>query len=166
MNDLGDITRCYTMTFERESKHTAGKLWRSITNSEEVSRWMKYPAKIELRVGGDYYLDFSRSNAGALDGVIVRVEPERRLAYVWGLSVLEWTIEPTDEGCRYEFVHHGQPPPADVGEEDIPVGWHLWLDDLHAHLDGISVDASAARLRWSELEPIYSKLRDAALGLD
>ncbi len=106
MSDLGEISRCYTMTFERTSKHPVAKLWRSITEADEVTRWMTYPARIDLRIGGDYHVDFSRSEGGELDGVIVRVEPERTLAYVWGMSVLEWRLEPGDGGCRCTFVHH------------------------------------------------------------
>ena len=107
MNELAEITSCYTMRFDRRTEHSPARLWRAITNAEEVARWMAYPARIDLRVGGEYHLDFSRTDGGELDGVIVRLAPERRLAYVWGVSVLEWTLEVDGEGCSYQFVHHG-----------------------------------------------------------
>lgn len=155
MSDLGRITPCYTMTFERKSKHTADRLWRAITDPEEVGRWMTFPARIDLRVGGDYYVDFGRTNEGAIDGVIVRVEPGRRLAYVWGLSVLEWTIEPDASGCRYTFVHHGQPPGLVDHEEGIAAGWHVWLEDLDAHLEGETPGPDEDHARWNAARPAY-----------
>jgi uncharacterized protein YndB with AHSA1/START domain len=117
MSDLGEITPCWTITFRRESRHPPPRLWQAITDPDEVSKWMGYPARIDLRPGGDYHLDFSKphqgDDAGELDGVIVRVQKERTLALVWGRSVLEWAIEPHGAGSRYSFRHHGQEPPSE-----------------------------------------------------
>ena len=67
--------------------------------------------------GRAYRIDFGAG--GGLDGVIVRVQPERRLAYVWGTSVVEWTLEPEGGGCRYTLAHHGQAPaPAGAPSSD------------------------------------------------
>ena len=164
MSDLGEITPCYTMSFERRSKHPATKLWRSITDAAEVSKWMGYPAKIDLRVGGDWHVDFSHTDGGELDGVIVRIETERRLAYVWGLSLIEWRLEPTDDGCQYTFVHHGQPLGLVPEEEGIAAGWHAWLEALDDHLDGAARSDAADQARCQELQPRYREAIDAALG--
>ena len=49
MNDqLADIRPAYSLVFERESSHSPERLWHAITDSEEVSRWMSYPARIDL----------------------------------------------------------------------------------------------------------------------
>lgn len=164
MSDLGEITPCYTMTFERRSVHPVAKLWRSITDADEVSRWMRYPARIDLHLGGDWHIDFSRTDGGALDGVIVRIEPERRLAYVWGMSVLEWKLEPRDDGCRYTFVHHGQAPGLVDHEEGLAAGWHDFLDGLDAHLDDISRTDEEDHAKWKALMPPYRERLDAVLG--
>jgi uncharacterized protein YndB with AHSA1/START domain len=151
MSDLGEITPCWTITFRRESKHSPQRLWHAITDPDEVSKWMGYPARIELRPGGDYHLDFSKphegDDAGDLDGVIVRVQEERSLAIVWGRSVLEWAIEPDGAGCSYTFTHHGQEPPSEGDrhtDEGIAAGWHAFLDAFAAHLDGAAPSAKAA----------------------
>ncbi len=140
MSDLGVVTRCWTIRFERRSKHPVSRLWRAITDASEVGKWMGLPARIDLRVGGDYRVDFPPGQ-GELDGVIVRVQTERTLAYVWGVSVVEWTLEADGDGCRYQFTHHGQPPGLVDDEAGIAAGWHAWLDDFDAHLDGITRDA-------------------------
>ncbi len=146
MTRLGEITPCYTMRFERASKHPAKRLWRAITDPAEVTQWMGMPsARIDLRVGGDYSVEFTPSEAGMLEGVIVRVEAERTLAYVWGVSVVEWTISPLDDRCRFTFVHHGQPPGMVDEEAGIAAGWHEWLDDLDTYLHGGSPEHTPAR---------------------
>ena len=74
-----------------------------------------------------------------LDGIIVRVEKERKLGYVWGWSYHEWEIEDGDDGCRYTFVHNGQTDRGlDANEEGLPPGWHQFFDRLDDHLEGVS----------------------------
>ena len=163
MNELAELTRCYTISFERRSKHPVEKLWRSITDPDQVSQWMQYPARIDLRVGGDYFLDFSRSSSENLDGVIVRVERERTLAYVWGVSVVEWKLESSDSGCRYTFVHHGMPPRDVDDEEGVAAGWHLWLDDLESHLDGAALGPEDPAA-YAELRKPYRERIAAVMG--
>ena len=65
MNELGEITRCYSLRYERRSKHSPERLWRALTDQSELSRWMSYPARVDLRVGGDYAVDFSRTGEGS-----------------------------------------------------------------------------------------------------
>ncbi len=161
MSEVGEITPCYSIRFERKSKHSAARLWRAITDPAEVSRWMALPASIDLRVGGDYRVDFPPGK-GELDGVIVRLEPERRLALVWGVSVLEWTITPRGDACSYSFLHHGQPPGLVEHEGGIAAGWHAWLDDLDTHLGGGTPDDGHAR--FETLLPPYSARLAELLG--
>ena len=146
MSDQGELTLCWTITFHRRSKHSPQRLWTAIRDPGEVSRWMALPARIDLRVGGDYNVDFG-PNAGELDGVIVRIEQERILAYVWGRSVIEWSIEPDGEGWT---------------NEGIAAGWHGWLDALNAHLDGVAMSAEALTAH-EKLEAPYRERIDALL---
>jgi uncharacterized protein YndB with AHSA1/START domain len=158
--EIGEITRCYSLRYERTSKHPPARLWRAITDPAEVTRWMAYPARIDLRVGGAYFVDFSRTAEGSLDGVIVRVEPDRQLAYAWGTSVVEWTLAPDGSGCRYTFLHHGMSRRDIPDEEGVAVGWHLWLDDLEGHVS----DTRASRANADELARDYRRRLDVVLG--
>lgn len=161
--ELGTVTPCYTIAFERRSKHSAERLWLALTSPDEVEKWMEGPAKVDLRVGGEWFVDFPDQSDGDLVGVIVRVEPERVLTFAWGLSVVEWTIIAAADGCTYTFVQTGL---ADRGldEEGLPAGWHAFLDQLDEHLDGISTSADERKARWEQLKPPYRELLDAAFG--
>jgi uncharacterized protein YndB with AHSA1/START domain len=161
-DELGQVTKCYALTYDRTSKHSAERLWRAITQGDEVSQWMDYPAKVDLRVGGEWHVDFSRTDPGdEIPGVIVRVEDERKLTYTWGLSVIEWTIQPTDDGCRYIFIQNGLAFRDIEDEEGLAAGWHEFLDRLDLHLDGVHIDEPAQKARWNELKPGYKERLDA-----
>jgi uncharacterized protein YndB with AHSA1/START domain len=160
-NELGEVTKCYTLTYNRTSKHSPDRLWRAITQGDEISQWMDFPAKVDLRVGGEWHVDFSRVDGSELPGVIVRVETERNLTYTWGLSVIEWTIEPTDTGCNYKFIQNGLAFRDIPDEEGLAAGWHEFFDRLDLHLDDVHIDEPAQKARWNELKPGYRDRLDA-----
>ncbi len=164
MSDLGNISVCYAATFDRRSGHSPARLWRAITDPEEVARWMGYPARIDLRIGGDYFVDFERTGDGGLDGVITRIEPEHLLWFSWGLSMICWELDADGDGCRYRFVHYGQEPRDIPDEEGLAAGWHAWLEDLESYLEGGEPTHELGSLRLIELKQQYRPLLEEALG--
>lgn len=163
-NELGEVSRCYSLKWTRQSKHSAARLWRALTDAEEVTAWMRYPARVDLRVGGEYFADFARIGGGLMDGVIVSLEPERLLRYAWNLTVVQWAIEPDGAGCRYTFSQTGLPARDEPGEEGLPAGWHGWFEDLDAYLDTGIAPADDGVERWQELGRQYRPLLAKALG--
>ena len=92
------------------------------------------------------------------------VEPDHVLTYVWGLSVVEWTLDDTPDGCRYRFVHAGQEDRGvDAGEEGLPAGWHDFLDRFDRHLDGVHLSANERTANWQRLKPLYRERLDRVL---
>ena len=154
IDGMGEITRCYTVTFRRRSRHSPERLWRAITDPDEIAAWMGAPARTEIRVGGEYYVDFQGDGEDALDGIIVRVEPERRLGYVWGRSYVEWEIESAAGGTYYRFLQNGL---SDRGEDEegLPAGWHGFFDRLDDHLEGVARTDAEHTARWQALKPLY-----------
>ncbi len=164
MNDLARIDLCYSITFDRRTRHSPSRVWNAITDPREVSRWMGYPARIDLKAGGDYFVDFERSGEGGLDGIITHFENQRLLHYCWGLSTICWELEEDDGGCRYRFVHFGQKPRLVPDEEGLAAGWHAWLEDLELYLGGGTPTHELNSPRWIELKRLYRPLLEAALG--
>jgi uncharacterized protein YndB with AHSA1/START domain len=170
-DDLGDITNCYTITFTRRSKHSAARLWRALTDPDEVAQWSEAPADVDLRVGGTYTL--FAGNESHEECVIVRVEPERVLAYVWGMgrpgawgnhaSVVQWTIEDEGDGCTYTFVHNGCADRGE-GEAGLAAGWHGFLDQIDKHLDGETWSKEQAVADWERLHAPYDERLNAVLA--
>ena len=163
--ELGAISVCYAVHFGRRSKHSPERLWRAISEPAQVAAWMGYPARIDLRPGGEFTIDFDSTNPGdVLDGVIVRVEPRRRLQYVWGSSVVDWVIEPDVIGSSYTFAQSGLALRDVPDEERLVAGWHDFLESLDGYLDGRPRDAAAGRHRWEQLKPRYRALLSSAVG--
>ena len=166
-HELGEIKACYGVWFRRKSQHSPSRVWRAITDSAEVSRWMSYPARIDVRPGGAYHIDFSRTGEGSLDGVISHVEPGRRLLYVWGTSTVEWVLEEDGNGTSFLFAHHGQYPRPIPDEEGLAAGWHAWLEDLERFLDtGSPSPEPEGASRWRALGKLYRPRLEAVLSLD
>jgi len=177
--ELAQVHPCYSITFTRQSKHSPERLWRAITDSAEVSRWMAHPAHIDLRRGGSYAVDFSRTGGLGIDGVIVAVgpprsssdprvtpeafEPQQLLRYAWGTGVVEWAIEPHGTGSRYTLTLAGLEMgriPADA----FAAGWHCQLADLERYLEsGAPSSDGEARDFWTMLRPDYAPRAAAAL---
>lgn len=159
---LGEIATRYCITFERRSKHSAARLWKALTEPDEVRVWMEGPADVDLRVGGTWKVDFDIAPGESLDGIIIAVEPERTLTYAWGLSVCEWTIEDREDGCIYRFVHNGLADRGE-GEEGLAAGWHGFFDQLDMHLDGVAFDREEQSAEWRRMHPPYLERLNAAL---
>jgi uncharacterized protein YndB with AHSA1/START domain len=166
MSELGEITPCWTVTFKRRLKHPPPRVWAAITDPAEASKWMTYPTRIDLRVGGHWNAYFEGASEPWLPGVIIRVEPERRLAYVWGYSVVEWLLEPDGVGTSYTFVVHGnQQPPAgaDWTPEGTAAGWHGGVDLFEAYLDAVPLPRAQLTSREREITPLYRQRIEAVM---
>ncbi len=157
IDEFGEISRCYTVKFERRSKRSADRLWRAITDSDELTKWMRYPIKVDLRRGGEFYADFSPEDP--IHGVITALDPGKVFAYSWGRSVVEWTVEPDGEGSKYTFIHQGLD--RFDGDEGLYAGWHGFLDALDLHLDGEAMTKEEDAAEWERLKPIYKERLDS-----
>lgn len=100
-------------------------------------------------------MDLSNTNDGDLGGVIVRIDSGRHLAFVWGLTVVEWTLEPADQGCTYKLVQNGLTPAESERAADYAAGWHGFLEQLEMHLEGRYVTHEESRAIVDELMVRY-----------
>jgi len=126
-----------------------------------------------------------------LDAIVVYAEPDRALALAWGprplptgtgperaiaglrharWEVIEWTIEPREDGSTYTLAHHGLAAPT-MERESIAWGWHGFLDRLDGHLDGTfsagrfagMTDEAQRTLYEHELKTVYQRHLDTLL---
>src|SRR5262245_44260911 len=158
-------------------------------------------ASADMRQGGHLCIDFSRTVSGrpsadaaeaaGLDAIVVYSEPDRALGLAWGprplpggtgperaiaglrhtrWEVIEWTIEPAEDGSCYTLAHHGLAART-MEREGIAWGWHGFLDQLDAHLDGAfsagrftGMTEEAQRARYDhELKAVYRSHLDTLL---
>jgi uncharacterized protein YndB with AHSA1/START domain len=140
---MAELVDGHTLVFVREVPHSPERVWKAISDQSELMAWMRYPVSFRAEVGETI------SFFGEPDGIIGQVfiaDPPRTLAFsFWDANKpetaakvgIEWTVrwdlDPIDGGCRITFQHRhlGGAHLWGLGE-----GWHGFLEQLLAYLDG------------------------------
>ncbi|GAB3815190.1 SRPBCC family protein [Micromonospora zhanjiangensis] len=88
------------------------RVFTSLTDSEQASRWFGYPIGIEPWVGGRYAMGGFEAGYAAK---VVELEPDRKLAVDWGpVGTQTWELAESGGKTRLTFVQSGfdeQHPP-------------------------------------------------------
>jgi uncharacterized protein YndB with AHSA1/START domain len=119
--------------------HTPAIVWKTLTTSELIGRWLMVPTGFEPVQGKRF--TFQTTPGGAWDGVIhlqvLEVVAHERLVYSWkggheanqGYgspldTVVTWTLTPVAGGTRLRLVHAGFIAPRnDVAFQKMGEGW-------------------------------------------
>ena len=142
----------FVLRFERRLWHAPEKVWRAITEPEQLAWWFPTDIEGERRLGGKIRFVFRNAEGPTLDGQITEFDPPRVFAYTWGDSVLRWELQPDGEGCLLVFTHtFGQ----DEEAAKFAAGWHVCLEALGSLLDGEPVSRSDDH--WVALYQSYAK---------
>ena len=145
--DIAKAATLYRADWERGYPQDLERVWAAISDQDEVSAWMKYPTRLDMRVGGVIHIDFSAD--GALEGIVCSLDPPTLLIYTWGDSLVKWVLEEETDGTRLRFSHIGVRPELLAG---LGAGWHAFLDQLEDHLNG-----KPRPSRYRELKARYEK---------
>src|SRR5665213_762486 len=92
----------YRLDWERAYRLGMERVWAALSNEDEITAWMKFPSKLEPRVGGAIHIDFSAQ--GSLEGIVCNYEPPRLLTYTWGDSLVSWKLG-GDESETLSLIH-------------------------------------------------------------
>lgn len=136
----------WVMRFERVLAHAPDKVWRVLTEPEELSHW--FPAAIEgpREPGAALRFVFAGSPGPAQNGTMRVFEPPRLLEYSWAGEVLRWELVSRDDGrgCTLLFTHIIE---ERASAPRTAAGWDMCLERLGARMDS----GSATGLRaWPE----------------
>jgi uncharacterized protein YndB with AHSA1/START domain len=135
-----------TETIRRELTLGAppSRLWRALTDSTEIARWM-YPNDFQAAVGHRFTLQVPvspQADYGPSDGLVrcevVECVPEKTLSYTWSAGEVVGTkvrheLEATDGGTRLSVEQTGFDLSQRWGEpafRGAEYGWSLMLDRL------------------------------------
>ena len=172
---LGEVLRDgdrVKLRYERHLAHAPEKVWRALTESEQLRHW--FPADIigERRAGAALELRFwpetveqARDEIEAigvdpddatLPGELRIWDPPRVLELTWDTDLLRYELEPDGDGTRLLFTTWlGEPGPG--GTPSTAAGYHSCLDSLGELLDTGSVtapgrdDIEALQQRYAEV---------------
>lgn len=141
-----------TFRYERPLEHPIDKVWRAITDPDELQRWSGMRPEVDLRVGGDYVT--THLDAVRVVDKVLRVDAPHLFEHTFWVQVnpsaiVTWDLSPTDGGTLLVLRHSlsiddiekaAATVVAGMSPLDIlarnGAGWHHLLDLLTAALDG------------------------------
>jgi uncharacterized protein YndB with AHSA1/START domain len=165
----------YSLRFERELTHPPDRVWRALTEPDQLRHWFPTDIEGERKLGARIRFVFREDAPSAadmpellehdpvdLDGQFIEFDPPRLLAYTWGEETLRWELDEIGDGCRLVFTHvfderSGIPHPGGPRKKAArdASGWEMCLDGLAALLEGSS--APSAEDRWRGMYDGYVK---------
>jgi uncharacterized protein YndB with AHSA1/START domain len=148
LEQAGDRSR---LRFARSLAHPPEKVWRALTESDQLAKWFPHDIIGEFADGATLQFE-DRDNAGpAFSGRVITADPPRVLEYMWGDDTLRFELEPYGGGTVLTFTdtfdEHGKA--ARDG-----AGWHACLDELGFALDGAALPWDRVE-HWREIHPGY-----------
>jgi uncharacterized protein YndB with AHSA1/START domain len=146
--------------FERRLSHPVERVWRAITEPEEIVQWLG-EAKLEPVEGGTVFLRWLNTpKRSETRGTVTVFDPPRALELDTDThGILHWELKADGEACTLIFT-------ASYPEKDLETrlsllsGWHIHLDHLADALEGRPQDwprwMDEQRPRWQEHHDHYA----------
>jgi uncharacterized protein YndB with AHSA1/START domain len=128
--------------FERRLAHPVERVWRAITEPDEIAAWLAL-ADLELEEGGRVVLTWQNTddegNTAVARGTVSALDPPRLLEFDTDIhGVLRFELSPDGHGTALTFTAMVDLP--DEFETKVIAGWHIHLDHLEEVLDGGTID--------------------------
>jgi uncharacterized protein YndB with AHSA1/START domain len=140
------------LRFERRLAHSVERVWRAITEPDELEAWFVARPEWKPEVGETF-------NAMDQDGEITDVEPPNLLAWNWGGELFRFELSPDGDGCRLVFTHVFDE--RKYGAQHA-TGWEVHFARLDSLLAGERLGQEEAMAEWAGLHERYAE----EFGLD
>lgn len=147
-----------TLRFERRLDHPPAKVWRAITDPDELKHWFPSGVAGEIRAGGELSFHFEHmplDEPSTMTGRVTEFDPPRTFGFYWGEDHLRFELESGDgDTClvRFTVVLDAE----DKAARDA-AGWHQCLDGLDRHLTGAGAERPMAADAWREHYAEYTR---------
>jgi uncharacterized protein YndB with AHSA1/START domain len=119
--------------YETEIDAPASRVFKVLTDPDEMNRWIATDAKVSLEKGGDYNFGWMYEGNDTGASKIIDLIPDRRIsAYIAndGMgnppTVIMWELEENNGKTRVVFTHSGFADDADVS--GVYGGWRSFLN--------------------------------------
>jgi uncharacterized protein YndB with AHSA1/START domain/DNA-binding transcriptional ArsR family regulator len=146
------------LRFERSLPYPPDRVWRALTESDELAAWHPSPFELEPRVGGLISYVKGDNWPEIPDGEVTEYEPPRLLAYTWGEDDLHWELRPREDGCLLILSHTFNDRFKSARDA---AGWQICLTALSTSLDpeqpGAKPNSGRPSPEWSELNSLYEE---------
>jgi len=150
----------WTLVLVRELHHPPAKVWRALTDPDELRQWAPYDSDKNLgRAGTQVTLTtVGAPSPHVVQTTVKRADAPNELEFEWGGGDLRWELRPHGSGTRLTLW-------AKIDRRYVAMGaagWHICLDVLGHLLDGDAIGrmAGVAVLQfegWQRLNAEYGK---------
>lgn len=142
---------------ERRLAHSPERVWRAITEPDQLEKWFPAAVEVDLVTGGKMRFTFREKDVDSPDGRVTELDPPRVFAFDWGHENLRFELHPEPRGCLLVFTNtfDDRSKSARVG-----AGWHLCLDMLEVELDGRTLPWEPGERWWQLYGDIYETAFD------
>jgi uncharacterized protein YndB with AHSA1/START domain len=158
---LGTITERdgrHILEYERRLAHPIERVWRALTEPDEVAQWLAIATFDELAVGGAVTLKWQNAGGEELQATITELEPGRLIEYDCGLpwGTVRWELSEDGDGSILRLTAATRRDATMVGP-----GWQVHLEHLERALAGEATDwpnwDRDHEPRWRELRGRYAR---------
>jgi uncharacterized protein YndB with AHSA1/START domain len=139
--------------YRRELRHPIDKVWRAITDPDELAQWLGTKPELDPRVGGLYVMIHTTADgtkAQRVEDKVVRFTPPRLFQHTFWQelnpsALVTWELTPTEDGTRLDLTHEldrADMESVAVRESIVTIisrnaaGWHGLLDRITKLVDG------------------------------
>ncbi|MEV6112715.1 SRPBCC family protein [Streptomyces sp. NPDC052109] len=140
--------------FTRTYDHAVDRVWRYVTDPDELQQWFPSRAEMELRPGGT--IRFSGDpNMPESTGRVLAVDPPRHLSFEWGGDELRFDLEAVGDR-RTRFTLTNVLAEANTAARN-GAGWEVCLAALDATARGERFGGphAGAGAPWKEFYDAY-----------
>jgi uncharacterized protein YndB with AHSA1/START domain len=140
------------LRFERTLAHPVERVWRAISDPEELGRWFPASAQWTPATGETF-------EAYGGSGEVTLVDAPHRLAWTFGGDGFSFELAAEGNGCRLIFTHVFDDRSLAA---QTAAGWEAYLSRLEPHLAGGHLSEEDAHGPWQEVHERYA----ARFGID
>lgn len=155
--DVKKEGEAWTLVLVRDLRHPPEKVWKALTEPEQLRAWAPFDADRDLASVGTAKLS-TFGTPHVTETQVKRAEAPKLLEYNWGGGEMRWELEPQGRGTRLTLW-------AQIDRRFISMGaagWHVCFDVLEHLLDGAPLGRIAGPEAmkfdgWQRLNAEYAK---------
>jgi uncharacterized protein YndB with AHSA1/START domain len=124
----------WTLVLVRDLRHPPARVWRALTNPDDLREWAPFDADRNLgTVGSAHLTTVGAPTPNVSETSVKRADPPKSLEFTWGNADIRWELEPIGSGgTRLTLWHNIDRRFISMGA----AGWHICLDVLDRLLGG------------------------------
>lgn len=120
-----------TLRFDRLIPHDRERVWRAVTDPEELVKWFPSAVIYEPRVGAPMQFDFGGEHGmDVWPGEVLEWDPPRTFAFAWNEDVLRFELAEAAAGTELTFTHSFAHQPGKPARDAS--GWAACFESFDA----------------------------------